>query len=360
MRILWLSHRDVEDPAAGGAERTIREVGQRLTRRGHSVHLVARGRAGSKFSNRMYGVRVTRLARYSLLHFEALTRCSHSERPDIVVADLAHVVPWPEPVLAGLPCVAFFRHLHRRSLRGQVGPASAAVLGTLERLYPKIYSHRPFITESVSSALDLRRLGVPPADIHRVPPGVDTGCFTPGEKAAEPLVVYFGGFRRYKQPSHAVHAIAVLRTRGVNVKLVMMGNGPMFDSVVRLVRELELQDRVTLLGRVSENRLVEVVQSAHANLHCSETEGWGYSIMEAAACGVPTVAYKVPGVVESVHEGVTGDLVVGGPEALADGLERVLGDSEGWERRCRAFANQHSWEECANSWEQHLTAIAGR
>ena len=48
MRVLWLAHRDPENPRAGGAERTIYEVGRRLAARGHEVVLVTVRWRGSR------------------------------------------------------------------------------------------------------------------------------------------------------------------------------------------------------------------------------------------------------------------------------------------------------------------------
>jgi glycosyltransferase involved in cell wall biosynthesis len=361
MRILWLNHRDIRDPKAGGAERTIEEVASRLVKRGHEVHLVTPRWLNSPANEQIRGVFVHRDHTPLGPHFRALSYYYGQVRPDVVVDDLAHALPWCTPSLSSIPGTAFFRHLHQRSLDGQVSPPVASALKWIERQYRHIYRSWPFVTESYSSRADLESVGIPRSRIVRIPPGVDSERFTPGKPSPTPTIVYFGGMRRYKRPLDALYACKELKSRGWAVKLYMIGSGPVLGEVRRLRTSLGLENEVILLGRIGESALVTVLQHAHVNLHCSITEGWCLSAMEAAACGVPTVGYRVPGLVESVIDRRTGLLVEdAGPKALARGLEIVLQRPGSWTQECRSHAERYSWEGCANSWEAHLTILSGK
>ena len=83
--------------------------------------------------------------------------------------------------------------------------------------------------------------------------------------------------------------------------------------------------------------------------------------MEAAACGTPTVASDSPGLRESVVDGKTGYLVPHGDVlALADGINRVIGDPETRDRlgaQARAFAEGFSWDASADAMEVFLTRV---
>jgi hypothetical protein len=78
-------------------------------------------------------------------------------------------------------------------------------------------------------------------------------------------------------------------------------------------------------------------------------EGWGLCVLEAAALGVPTVAYDVAGLRDAVRDGQTGWLVHDGEE-LADVVERAVQELQDPERRaqvaaaCRAWAAQLTWD----------------
>lgn len=358
MRILWLNHLDIRDPGAGGAERTIEEVSARLVARGHEVHLVTTRWHDSRKEDQIRGILVHRSFTPLGPHLLAPSFYRGSSRPDIVVNDLAHCVPWLTPVLSDIPGTAFFRHLHQRSLNGQVPGSVAAVLKWVERQYPIIYRDWTFVTESRSSVGDLESLGIPRAHCRRIPPGVDTQRFTPGTASSALTLVYFGGMRRYKRPLDVLYACNELRARGWSFRLNMIGEGPMIGEIKRLTAALGLKEFVTLTGRVTDEQLVAIIRRSHVNVHCSITEGWCLSAMEAAACGVPTVGYRIPGLSESVADGQSGLLVQdGNVKALADAIEVVLRDPLSWRERSRAHAAQFSWDRCASEWESHLSEI---
>src|SRR5207247_1140529 len=87
-------------------------------------------------------------------------------------------------------------------------------------------------------------------------------------------------------------------------------------------------DRVELRGFVDEDEKVRLLQTAHVVACASEKEGWGLTVVEAAACGTPAVVTDVPGLRDAVRDGETGLLAPpGDPAALACALGRVLDDA---------------------------------
>jgi hypothetical protein len=90
------------------------------------------------------------------------------------------------------------------------------------------------------------------------------------------------------------------------------------------------------------------VAGALLHLNTSQGEGWGLCVLEAAALGVPTVAYDVDGLRDAVRDGETGWLVRAG-EQLEDVTERAVKELADPGRRaevaaaCRAWAAQLSW-----------------
>jgi len=351
MRVLWLNHRDIENPASGGAERTIFEISRRLTVAGCQVHLVSCGWPGSRPHSDVEGVHIDRFPGYVGPHL-ILPRLLHTpDRPDIVVDDLAHVVPWGSPLLSSIPGAVVFRHLHARTLSGQVGPAASWILKRIERSYPIVYRSWPFVTETRRSVLDLVHMGIPESRCRIIRPGVDTDLFKPGAKTTHPLIVYFGGLRPYKRPDHAVKAFARLRSSHADYRMVVIGSGPSLIELRELSSSLGIRDSLTFLGRIETERLADILSTAWVNLHCSTAEGWGSSVLEAAAAGVATVAYRVPGLIESVSEGESGLLVEDNQvERLAAGVEEIVANVSGWSRSSRKHAEQYDWGKATSSW----------
>jgi glycosyltransferase involved in cell wall biosynthesis len=277
---------------------------------------------------------------------------------DVVIDDLAHVLPWLSPTFTRAPGVVFFRHLHTRTLYGQVRRPLADVLSLVETRYSLFYRDWPFVTESQQSIEDLVSLGIARSRCRRIVPGVDRDLFHSGRRSETPTIIYFAGLRKYKRPNHALEVLRRLRANGLNCRLEIVGAGPYLSDLIRSAREMEIADWVGFAGRVSKEQLAIMVRGAWVNLHCAVAEGWGLSTQEAAASGIPTVGYRVPGIAESVQDGQTGVLVKDGDlEALTGATKSILANPEGWTQRCLKYASTLDWEVATDRWESVLREL---
>jgi glycosyltransferase involved in cell wall biosynthesis len=359
MNVLWASHRDIENPAAGGAEKTAFQVASHLVARGHRVTLRTLAWPGCKETDVLDGVRIIRRDGLITSHGEALVSESLLKEADILVDDLAHVLPWFPLKTFDKPLLVFFHHLHARTLPGQVRAPLAIAMTLLERFYPLFYTRRQFVTESSTSVSDLTHMGIRPAQISVIRPGVNSRLFCPRPKARVPTIVHFSGLRPYKRPDHALEVVRNLLHKGVDVKLIMVGpehySKPLQDSA------MDIADKVEFPGRLSEASLAEVVGQSWVHLYCSRSEGFGLSALEAAACEVPTVGYAVPGLIDSVRSGETGILVPDGnlTELTAATLS-VLSEPNRYSTACRLYADALDIDKVAEEWERLLLSVARR
>ncbi len=110
---------------------------------------------------------------------------------------------------------------------------------------------------------------------------------------------------------------------------------------------------VQFLGELKDRDLVDACQQADlfamTSVHQAKSvEGYGLAYLEAAACGLPTIAYRSGGAPEAVQDGETGILVEpGDTDGLANALTRLAGDShlrEKFGRNGTQWAGRHSWE----------------
>lgn len=357
MKILWLAHRDPMNPKAGGAERTINEICTRLVEKGHKVTLLAGGWKGNKSVENLHGIEIHRFGKNLAPHL-AFSIFLLKYHYDLIVNDLGHAVPWFPSTILHKYNIVFFRHLHARSLPGQVNLLLAKVITAIEKCYFIFYHDTVFVTESTTSKNDLLKLGIKEYKIIMIPPGVDFDLFHPTAKTQNPCLVYFGGMRKYKRPQECLFLLKSLLERIKTVKISIIGSGPEELSLRKLASELNLEDHAIFKGRVSDTELSNIVASSWLNVHTSVTEGWGYSILEASSTGTPSVAYDVPGVRDAVEDGLNGIKVEDGDrEALADAAFSILSDPSKWWSSSVKVAQKYSWDKMAELWETLIEQI---
>jgi glycogen(starch) synthase len=107
--------------------------------------------------------------------------------------------------------------------------------------------------------------------------------------------------------------------------LVVAGDGPVHEALVKQARELALGDRVHFVGRADRQEAVALFQGAAAFALPSRHEPFGIVNLEAMAAGIPVVASEVGGVPEFVIDGSSGLLVPpDDPAALAAAIRRLF------------------------------------
>jgi glycosyltransferase involved in cell wall biosynthesis len=123
-----------------------------------------------------------------------------------------------------------------------------------------------------------------------------------------------------------VPAFALVRERLPELRLEFFGDGPERPEVLRLVRELSLEDVVDAHGFVSAEQLDTALQTALCMVLPSRREGYGLIVVEASAQSTPSVVVRDPdnAATELVEEGVNGFIAPSAsPEDLAEAIMRV-------------------------------------
>ena len=228
------------------------------------------------------------------------------------------------------------------------------------------------VAPTQSTKADIVRLrGVAPERVHVVPYGVDAS-FHPltAEMQAALKVNLRRGARYaalhvstgdpYKNVPATLHAIAALRGAGVDVRLVRAGRS-LNGAERRLATSLGIDDFVLDLGRVTNDRLVELYNACDVFVFPSFNEGYGWPPIEAMACGAPVVVSDCPALME-----VTGDAALHVPagdyRALAAAMRRVLESEERsttLRLRGRDRASMVTWRRTAEAFARVYREIQG-
>jgi glycosyltransferase involved in cell wall biosynthesis len=186
----------------------------------------------------------------------------------------------------------------------------------------------------------------------------------PRDRAAAIELVSVGRFVPQKRLDHLLDLAETLRGRGLDLRMRLVGTGPLAQRLAKEVAERGMSHAVVLTGFVCEDEKAAILAAADLHLSASRGEGWGLAVLEAAALGVPTVAYDVEGLRDSVRHGVTGWLV-GEGESLDAVVEKALGELADSVRRaevaatCRQWAAGFRWDSTADRMAEILLAAMG-
>jgi len=125
-----------------------------------------------------------------------------------------------------------------------------------------------------------------------------------------------------------LHAFAKLREMEENVKLLLVGDGPLRKSLEDLALNLEIGDQVKFLGWKNRADMFKLLKDCEIFVLPSRSESFGIVIIEAMACGKPVIAASVGGIPEIIEHGKNGILVKpDSPAELAQAISNLLRDS---------------------------------
>jgi phosphatidylinositol alpha-mannosyltransferase len=332
VKICLVSPYDFMHP--GGVSEHVRHLSEKLRLRGHVVTVLApssrvgddHGIPGYVRIGRSVPVRgngsVARLA----LSFHLVRRV----RSLLAESDF-DVVHYHEPLVPALPITVL--RFHRGANVGTFHAMARRNLGyyygrpVLKRYFKRLHAR---IAVSVPARDFIARYFE--ADYRIVPNGIDGARFLPGllpiESARTPgqsTILFVGRLEARKGLPTLLEAYAQLRNRRSDVRLVIVGDGPMRWGYESQVRGLGVPD-VQFCGHVPAELLPRYY--AAADVFCTPANGgesFGIVLLEAMASGVPVVASAIPGFGQVVDNGRDGLLVPPRqPQAWAEAINTVL------------------------------------
>ena len=363
MRILLVNWQDLENPEAGGAEIHLFELFSRVAAAGHQTDMICSGWSGSPKSAVVRGLQVERVGDRHTFAFKgrgAVRAALRRTRYDVLVEDV-NKLPLYLAGLARIPSCVIVPHLFGTTAYREAPWPMATIVLAAERLIPRAYRESHFHAISESTRDDLVARGIPADRIVVIHPGIDPIRFSidPAlDRSAPPSFLFVGRLKRYKGVEYALRALQRVHRTRPDVTLDVAGGGDDRPRLEALAASLGLGTTVRFLGFVDEATKVKLLRTTWANVFPSPKEGWGITVMEAAACGTPSIASDSPGLRDSVRRDETGFLVPHGDVAkLAERMlqlasDRALVDRLG--RAARAAAEQWTWDDAADATLRHL------
>jgi glycosyltransferase involved in cell wall biosynthesis len=361
-RVLFLT--ESFHPVLGGGETHIRGLGAALSRAGDQAVVVTR-RADPSWprEERVDGIRVVRVPPPGPSRRGKYAMVPHAVRAVSRLAPTCDVVVVRGTRVLGLPGLLAARTRGRavvmqpeingelsgevytwgkpwaRAARGRLVRAAARGVGALLR------DADAFVAMSREIAKEMAAAGIREEKIALIPHGVDLDRFRPaavdesralrrrlGLPLQGCLIVYTGRLLRGKGLEDLVDAFARVCTAAPEAHLVIVGAGEgqslsVEDLLHERVASAGLTARVTFTGRV--DGVEEYLRAADVFAFPSVFEALGLSLIEAAACGLPSVGSRTGGIVDVIDDGGSGWLVPPGDvAALAERLAQLARDAE--------------------------------
>ena len=364
----------------GGAERWYRNLGERLATDGHEVTYLTLRQWKRGESGEVPGVRVLAVGPRMALYAEGGRRrilpplvfglgvlyhlLRHGRQYDVV-----HTASFPYFSLiaagAARPLARFrlvvdwhevwsrdYWNEYLGRVGGRIGHAIQALCMRIPQrafCFSRLYARR------------LRQCGLR-GDV-TVLEGEYAGPLEPREPVpAEPVVVFAGRHIPEKRVPAIVPAVAVLRRTQPGASGVIFGDGPDRGRVQRLVRELGLDEVVSVPGFVDAREVERALRAAACMVLPSRREGYGMVVIEAASVGTPSVVVRDEdnAATELIEEGVNGFIASSAlPDELAASIARAIAGGMALRRSTAAwFAGNARRLSLASSLERVSSAYA--
>ena len=125
-------------------------------------------------------------------------------------------------------------------------------------------------------------------------------------------VVTVGRLCEEKGQLELVEVVAALKNEGVEMNLIVVGDGPMREPMEQLAKDLGVSSNIDIRGWQGSEGVRDAILSSRVMLHPSFAEGLPVVIMEALALGRPVIASRIAGIPELVSDGETGWIVTPG------------------------------------------------
>ncbi len=171
-------------------------------------------------------------------------------------------------------------------------------------------------------------LGLDPNNSFIIYTAVDTNFFCPPIAKISTQSVHIlmvGALIWRKGYEYALMAVKELIKRGANVRLTIVGEGLERSRLLFTIRDLRLDEYVTLTGEVNPESVRDLLHESHIFLHAGLSEGIANSVIEAIACGLPVVTTDCGGMGEAITDGVEGFVVpTRDPEAMAEAIIKLI------------------------------------
>lgn len=377
MRILFISEffptaRDLR--YSGGVEARNYFVTKNLAKK-HQVYVVTSRLPGSKKSEKYQRVNIYRVGpkrSYDAGMGSFLERSKfiisaikfgNSIKVDIVDGSnfITHFISKIISINQKIPAVAWYPDIWIGSWTKIVGPIGA-VGEVLERINIRL-GFEAYIAISNTKARILGKFVNKPISVIKC--AVDHQEFkTHWAKSKVPTILCVSRLVAYKRVGDLIWAFAILIKKTPNLKLILVGRGPEKTKLQNIIKMLKLNSKVKILDNLPRKDFIDHLKSARIFCLPSTVEGFGISVIEAVAAGVPYVISDIP-VFREITKNGRGGLFFKSTDIkdLSVKLEKLLKNKKLYMQKvkeCASLAQNYDWQEVAHKTEDLYKSLINK
>ena len=172
-------------------------------------------------------------------------------------------------------------------------------------------------------------------------------------------IIFVGRLIREKNVDLLVRAMGILSHDNKKYQLLIIGDGPERETIVRLIHDLALEPNVCLIGfRDNHDEIIARMKSAKVCVLPSTREGFGIAALEALACGIPVITVDHPA--NAIRDLITeqnGRICTLSAEDLADKISGIMAQYKEMKTACIASAETFDWDRIASDLEVYYQSV---
>jgi len=343
MKVLMLSERWF--PTVGGGEEHIRHLSRELVKLGCEITLISRSLIShdkrAPETETLYGGKFTihrlmpttefesLVGRASYIPFSMVKSIASKEKFDIVHAQSfsACLTALMLKKMYGKPALCTVHGIYQDAFNDLTDSKSKAELYKKIERFVLFRDYDRIITVDKHFVHLAEKFGYPLEKVNYIANGVDIESFPVGKKERMGNFLFVGRLVPQKGLEYLIRASKILKDKGMEHQVLLVGDGPLKQSLQEIATKLGLGANTKFLGRIPRDELISTYSSSGFFVLPSLWEGLPITLLEAWAAGLPLIATKVGGIPDVCIDGENSILIEPkDPDALADGMSLLFND----------------------------------
>jgi glycosyltransferase involved in cell wall biosynthesis len=356
----------------GGGEKRFYEIGKRLAKKGHQVHLY-----GMKFWEGENVIKLNEIYLHGICRAKKLYTkegkrsikeaicfgliCFKLIKEDFDIIDCSNFPYFSLftckliSIIKKKPLYATWHEVWGKNYwyeyigwKGYLG----YIIEKLAVLMPvKIISNSEHTTCKLKNELNSKKL------IYTVPNGIEFDLITRIKPAKEKSdVIFVGRLVSYKNINILIKSIKLIKEKKPEIKSLIIGDGPEKKNLEALTQQLNLEKNIIFLGFLeNHDDVYALMKSSKVLILPSTREGFGIVVIEANACGIPviTIDHKDNAARDLIEEERNGFICQLNEEEIAKRITKILENNSGRKMKeaCKDLSKKYDWDKIVDEIE---------